>query len=435
MTRTVLLVVIATAALVGAAFADEASLKKHLEKYKGQTVTQITITGNKSTKEYVIRREIQLVVGEPATLEAAWESVTGLLNLDIFSEIVVTAKEDSGGVAVNFDVHEMPPLIPYFKFKYNEENGWSIGPAVTAFNLAGRDIKLSGYVLFGGTTTYSIVGSYPWITGNHVSLDLDLVHLNRDDTLNEFEEKSYQFTPWLGTFIGKSGRLKGSIGWFQMGSDSTGRTLDPDNTDDFAYAAGAIGYDTRDSWTNAHRGWNNQLQIGYFGGSGDWWEAIIDLRRYQQLFRWNTLAMGTLFSLNSGTVDVDFPEYFMYRMGGANSIRGYLLDDLGPVLYGQNQAILTAEYQWEIMPWQAYKVIKWSFRAGLQLAAFVDYGTAWNNGQSTDGRWKFGYGVGIRPMLPAVNVVRFDMGVSQYGDIVFNFGVQTKFDAQRLRLR
>ena len=147
------------------------------------------------------------------------------------------------------------------------------------------------------------------------------------------------------------------------------------------------------------------------------------------------MALGTLLSINTGMVGVDYPEYLMYRMGGANSIRGYLLDDLGPVLYGQNQFIFTGEYHFVLMPYKEYEVIKWSFRAGLQLAAFADYGNAWNEGQNFGERGKFGWGVGIRPLVPAVNMLRFDFGVSQYGDVVFNFGVNTKFWAQRQRIR
>jgi len=417
-----------------------------MKGYIGRTVTEVTVSGHNVTKEFVIRRELQVMVGEPFTPENASESITNLLNLDIFSSVTVTpmldstvTPLDSAGVIVDFEVREMPWIIPYIKLKYNEQNGWSIGPTVTAFNLTGRDIKLSAYALFGGTTTWSFIGSWPWITGNHVSLDLALEHLVRDDILNHFEEDSYRFIPWIGTFIGDNGRLRGTAGWFQMSSDSTGRTLDPDNTDNFYMIGGSVGYDSRDSWTDPRHGWHNELQIGKIGdplpGNGDWWQAVFDIRRYQPMTKSQTLAMGSLISINTGTVGTDFPEYFMYRMGGANSIRGYNLDELGHVLFGQNQVILMAEYQLVVMPFREYRVWKWPFRAGLQFAAFADYGTAWNEGESLDGRAKFGAGVGARPMLPGINMLRFDFGVSQDGDVVFNFGVQAKFDAQRLRLR
>ena len=170
-------------------------------------------------------------------------------------------------------------------------------------------------------------------------------------------------------------------------------------------------------------------------GNGDTWRIVFDLRRFQPVTKTQTLAMGSLISFNTGAVGVDYPEYFMYRMGGANSIRGYKLDELGSVLFGQNQIILTIEYQFLIMPFREYDVWKWPFRAGLQIAAFADWGNAWNEGQSLRDRGRFGFGVGLRPLVPAVNMLRLDLGVGRGGDFVFNFGIHTKFDAQRLRLR
>jgi outer membrane protein assembly factor BamA len=313
------------------------------------------------------------------------------------------------------------------------------GPTVSSLNLFGRDIKVSAYWLFGGTNSFSFIGSWPWIAGNHLSLDLTLQHLIRDDTLNEFEENSRIFRPVIGTFIGEHGRLKGTVSWFQMNSDSTGRTLDPDNEDNFLSIGGSIGWDSRDNWNDPHAGWNTEFAVAKTGdplrGNGDFWRFILDLRRYQPLGARQTLAIGSLISINTGTVGIDYPEYLMYRMGGANSIRGYNLDELGRVLFGQNQAILTVEYQLTIMPFREYTVWKWPFRAGLQAAAFADWGNAWNEGQSPRDRGKAGFGIGLRPLVPAINMLRLDFGVSQDGDVVFNFGVNSKFFAQRERLR
>ncbi len=409
------------------------------EAFKNKTITQITFTGNNVTKEYVIRREMTVAVGDTLDLAALLESVVNLENLDVFSSVHVDPTDHENGVALAFQVREMPWIIPYIKFKYTDENGWSAGPTISALNFLGRGIKLSAFWLFGGTETFSFVGNYPWITGNHLSFDLTLKNLTREDTLNEFEEHSYELTPWLGTYIGKHGRLKGTVSWFQMNSDSTGRTLEPDDRDNFVSIRASIGYDSRDSWADPQRGWQNELEIGKTGGrlpgDGDSWRMIFDVRRYQPVAKRQNIAIGALASLNTGTVGTDDPEYLMYRMGGANTIRGYVLDELGKEVFGQNQLIVTLEYRLVVMPFREYVVWKWSFRAGLQLAAFADWGSAWNEGQSVRDPARTGYGVGIRPLVPAVDMVRFDFGFSRDGDFVFNFGISPKFDAQRDRLR
>ena len=55
--------------------------------------------------------------------------------------------------------------------------------------------------------------------------------------------------------------------------------------DDLFRLVGSVGYDSRDSWSNPHRGWQNQLEAietgGLLPGSGDFWTAHVDVRRYQ----------------------------------------------------------------------------------------------------------------------------------------------------------
>jgi outer membrane protein insertion porin family len=126
--------------------------KKRFVSYENQPVTKITITGNNVTKEYVIRRELKVEVGEPFTLEGLTQTVRNLDNLGVFSSIKVTTSDHDNGVALDFEVREMPWIIPYIKLKYNEENGWSIGPTVSSLNFLGRGIKLSAFWLFGGTS-------------------------------------------------------------------------------------------------------------------------------------------------------------------------------------------------------------------------------------------------------------------------------------------
>ena len=85
-----------------------------------------------------------------------------------------------------------------------------------------------------------------------------------------------------------------------------------------------------------------------------------------------------LASLQSGTVDVDIPVYMTYHMGGANSIRGYDVLELGKKIFGKNQLIGTAEYSFTVLPLRRWDVWKFAFRLGLDFALFADVGTAWS---------------------------------------------------------
>jgi outer membrane protein insertion porin family len=411
-----------------------------LQQYENETVVDITLAGNGFTKDYIILREIRTSVGEPLNLKNLTEDIRRLENLGIFASIEVAPTKYATGVGLEFMFVEMPWIIPYVGFRYNEENGWSVGPAASSVNLLGRDIYLSGRLMFGGVNTFEAELSWPWIAGDHISLDVRAAHLVREQVILDFEERSDEFSPWIGTFLGDNGRLRGTFTWFQMNSDSTGRTLSPDNKDNLYRIGAAVGYDKRDSWRNPHSGWWFEYQViktgGRLGGDGDFWTSDFDLRRYQPLRLAHTLEIGWLTTLQSGAVGVDIPSYLQYFMGGANSIRGYDFEQLGQSLYGKNQMIVTLEYQYLLLPIRAIPILRWTFAAGCEIAAFTDTGIAWSDEADFNiDRLKTGFGLGLRLLIPGTDVMRFDIALGEDGDVYFHFGVWPKLVAQRQRVR
>ena len=403
---------------------------------EGKIVRTVSITGNKVTKEYIINREVEHEVGKPFSLQTMAADRTRLDNLGIFSFVAITP-DSSGADSVDVEVmvREMPWLIPYPALKVSDQTGFTIGPAVSSMNLLGRDITLSGRVMFGGATTYQVNLDWPWITGNHVSMTMFAAHILRDDDVRDFDETSDEFSPWVGTYVGRSGRLRAGYSYFHMKSDEAGITLSEDNSDSFHRLGAAAGYDTRDSWVNAHRGWDNEVQTFRSFGAGDFWTTDLDVTRYQPIGK-NTFVINGLASLQSGDIGVDVPIYMDYLMGGANSIRGYQVNELGKELSGKNQLITTLEYQYLL--WDVREIALYGFpiTMGVELAAFIDTGLAWNtSNQFNTDHSRTGYGFGIRTLLPTVGEVRFDLGFSGEGDVEFHFATWPKFVAQRQRLR
>lgn len=407
-----------------------------VEAWRGVTVTDITLAGNHVTKDWVIAREILTEVGDPLDPKLVQEDATRLENLAIFGSVIVTAVALDGGVALNYGFTEMPWIIPYPALAYTEENGFSLGLGVTSPNFRGRDVTLSASALFGGTTTYRFKGENPWITGNHVSAGVEAWHQVRTNKLLDFQQTSDMAAAFGGVYLGRHGRLKAHGGYYGVGSDEPGITLDPDDYDDLWHGGMSLGLDSRDSWRTPHEGWQNEISGLYLGGSADTWTLNIDVVRYQPLAPSHTLATGPLLSVQSGEVGHQIPSYMQYFMGGANSIRGYELEELGKELFGKNQLIYNLEYRWLIMPVRALKVFKWSVGVGLQAAAFADAGVAWSRGG--DFAWdrtRVGYGAGLRVLLPSVEMLRLDVGFSQYGDVVFNFGMNSIFFQRKERVR
>ena len=416
--------------------ADEPSVLATLAPFAGRTVSAVELVGNEVTRDEVIRREIHARAGEPLDPEAVGQDIQRLDNLSIFAQVLVTAEPEGEGVRLTYRLKEMPAWIPWLGFSYTEQDGFSIGPKLSALNLQGQAISVGARAYFGGAKQYSARVTWPWITGNHVSIDFYGARLSRTDTLNDFKETSYEFTPTVGTWFGTHGRLNGKFSLFRMKSDVDGKTLDPDNEDALPRLGASVGWDTRDSWRFPLRGWQNELELWYTWGSGDFWTLNLDLRRWLPISPRQRLFVGSLTSLQSGTVGVDVPEYLMYRMGGANSIRGYAIDELGRTLYGKNQMIGTVEYSLNLLPLQRWDIWKFALRLGLDFAVFTDAGIAWSAPEDLAlKRARGGLGAGLRLLVPGSEMVRFDVGWSPEGGFHFHFASGSKAVAQRQRIR
>tara|TARA_B100001964_G_scaffold243036_1_gene319759 strand:- start:3169 stop:3549 length:381 start_codon:yes stop_codon:yes gene_type:complete len=124
-----------------------------------------------------------------------------------------------------------------------------------------------------------------------------------------------------------------------------------------------------------------------------------------------------------------------YHLGGANSLRGYAVDDLGPELFGTHQLLSTLEYRVPLVrPWEI-TIFGLSADIGIGGTLFVDGGLAWTDRDEFDlQRGKLGVGTGLRVLMPAVDMTRFEVG---YGEDGWRFYLATfsKMQAQRWRLR
>ena len=108
-----------------------------------QVVSAISIEGNRVTKEYIIRREIQHPLEGQLDSTIVEEDRDRIDNLSIFSSVkwrVELLEDDT--VELIYTVVEIWRIWPAVAPIYSEEQGWSIIGAVRFMNFRGRNQSL-----------------------------------------------------------------------------------------------------------------------------------------------------------------------------------------------------------------------------------------------------------------------------------------------------
>jgi outer membrane protein assembly factor BamA len=197
--------------------------------------------------------------------------------------------------------------------------------------------------------------------------------------------------------------------------------------------AGALfEYDSRDLPTNPTRGWWNSTDVLWRGGSGSYVTFNLDTRRYQPLADRHGLVASTLLTLQSGTIGEDVPVYGDYSLGGENTVRGWPFGSRR----GKNQFINALEYRYVFVPTRSFRVFGINLYGGIAAAVFGDLGAVWSEPGEFVDRFIGGGGIGLRLIVPFVNLVRLDLSWGQPdGNALFKLGVNEKFVAQRNRVR
>jgi outer membrane protein insertion porin family len=373
----------------------------------GRIVRDIRIEGLKRTRRETVLRQMSAKVGEPYRAGTAAHDRELLDRLTIFSAIEVIPRAEGDEVAIDVHVTEIFPYTVYPSISSTQENGLSIGPAAGAVNGLGRGIKGSLSTEFGGATNVGLRIRTPIRTQRPWWHEVGYSRGVRDNTLFEFPERAQSGDFLAGYQFNENLRVLARLTVLSIGTSQPAITLNPSGRDVIPTVGFGVQYDTRNLWTNATTGWFAQVNTGrsgVFGGDGGWWTHTAEVLRYQPISGRNTLAFFTLASLQSGRVGRDLPVYMQYGIGGRNAIRGWNQN----ARIGKSQWLNTVEYRYELVKVRPTRIFGFNVFWGIQLAAFGDLGTAWNEGDEFTRNFIGSGGYGVRLVIPYVGMIRFD---------------------------
>lgn len=387
------------------------------ESDSSEIVTGIVVEGNRVTKEYVIRREIQHPVGVPFDSVTAVEDRDRIDNLQIFGEVQYSViPNGDGSSTLTYHVVESWRVFPVPVVLYQEDTGWSFGGAVMVKNFRGRNETFEAAAAGGGTTFGALRFLNPWITGDHVSLLVQGYQGSYDHPFLEFVYREVDGEVTLGRYFGYERRL-----WITASLEKRRvEYADKDQTDivhRYFQSKIVFLYDTRDVYLDPSRGiliYNEvRPDIGLDASSPPnvYWDSQISVYRtvIPGLHRW--VAAGSFF------LHTYFGESIPYRImmiGGAKSVRGWPV--LDSEMYqkdtfraGLNLWWTSFELRQTVIP---KRLIAPRTEFGLILAEFVDLGAAddkffnmFSTGPIS------GVGVGLRCFIPGAFLFRIDYGL------------------------
>ncbi len=424
----------AAAALFAFTFALQAA---PIEGDGSNTVREINIHGLEHTLESVVRQQLTSAVGDPYDEEIVELDRERLDRLAVFSEIEIEPTIDGDDVVLDIRVVETARFIPFPAFSFVEENGVSAGAGVKATSLLGRAISASLDIRLGGQQELEFLLDSPWGMRDKTWYGGEIHARSRTNELDHFGEDAIEGEIRGGLQFGPSFRVGGRFEFLTVNADVPEATLTDGSTESTPGVGLIAAYDTRDLWSDPHRGWQNMFTVtrfgGFLGGAGDFTKTVLDVGRYQPLAEKHTLTVFSFSTFHSGKVGVDIPVYRDIHLGGTNSIRGW--SDLR-ARDGKNQFINTLEYRYDLVKPRSFRVFGANLYGGLKLAAFGDIGTVWNEREQFSKNFIGGVGVGLRLIVPFIQMIRLDLAFGQSGQgLVPHFGIREKAFYHRRRVR
>ena len=421
--------------LIGAVFGviPTAALAQPADPMEGRIVSDVRVNGLRHLSSDVVERHLATKAGEPFQRATLAVDQRRLDELRLFTTVRMDPRLENDRVVLDVSVTETLRLLPVLIIRVTDENGLSVGPGVRGINLLGRGSQTGVALRFGGETGVSVTVDATTMTPGTWMRHVGFSYTSRDNELYNFDERATTADMRVARNW-NHGLRTGAVGdVLAIDTGSSGLSLSDDGTDVVPTVGGFVTLDTLDSSTNPRAGTWAEAEVDRLFGNASSWTFIVDGRRFQRLSDRHGLGLFSLATFQSGEVGVGLPAYLQFDLGGANTVRGWTLGSRR----GRNQFIGTAEYTYVVQPVRPFTIKGLNLYAGLQVVGFADLGKAWGGDDTQESASAIdGYGVGLRLLVPFVDVIRLDLawGEPGHGATAY-FGVSLKAARQRQRVR
>jgi outer membrane protein assembly factor BamA len=401
-------------------------------------VRDIQIVGNRTTKEYVILREMSLRSGDTLTQAALERDRDNIYNLQLFNKVDVDYTVDQNRATVVVTVSERWYFIPFpiLGMKYRDPSKLYYGAGVVHENFRGRNEKLFASICFGYDRWFALNYQNPKITDNDdifagASLTLQKIH-NLSNSYGEYENSNVIVSGTLGKRFGIYRSFYATAGYELWGVNDplAGRTVSPTGQDRFFVAMTQYRYDTRNNKEYTTNGALLSVSIakdGFGESEINLVSVAYDVKKFFALGSESGLGLHTSGSFTWGGL---IPPYLHAFFGYSDRIRGYFYkvieaEDKVAASIELRLPILTPRY----LELDFIKIPEFQkLRYGLYFGIFADAGKAWHRTDIVARRpWYSGYGAGFQFLLPYGFTIRTEGAINNYGVGEFILDFDTSF--------
>ncbi len=387
----------------------------HIRKGPQISFEKILISGNRKTRDKVIRRELRVYEQELFSGKRLKRSIRNLYRLDYFEDVKVQTVKGSAEdrIVLKIDVKEKSTGMFSIGAGYSSEDEFFAMGEITQRNLFGRGQVLSLQAHVGGTSDrYNLSFTEPWLFDIPLSARTDVYRWIKDyDTYDKDATGGglrFGYPLW-------SDYLRFIIGYAyevatieDIEEDAPPSIKEFEGTNTQSSVSAEIRWDSRNRIFNPTEGSEHSVSVEYAGFGGD-----IAFTKYIGQTGWYfPVYKGTVGFLHAkaGYVRENsegrLPDWERFYLGGISSLRGFKsrtvspTDENGIKIGGDKFVQFNAEYLVPLFP-----------DMGIYGVAFFDTGNAYNNDENIDlSNMRESAGLGFRWFSP-VGPIRLEYGL------------------------
>lgn len=396
------------------------------------SIRDIIITGNRVTRDEVIRRELATLPGEVYNERRVRTSEARLRNLGYFDRVISYYEETERSglydLIYRVDERQMGRMSVGASFS-------SIDKLVGFFEIAHGNFDLSSWPPIGAgqkinfraelgreRRDFSISFTEPWFLNRRLALGLDLYSRESRFLSGDYDQKNRGASVSLTQPLGVFNRLRTAYSIenykiYNVAEDASQRIKDEKGDWVKSSVLASITRDTRDQFLVPTSGTRTRLTGTVSGGpmQGDIDIFSLELMASQHWNPWFDHVIS--FRERVGVVDSygssdRVPIFDRFFLGGPFSLRGFNYRRVGPVdeerepIGGRSMAFASAEYTVPVVE-------------AVRLAAFYDVGMVWEDAWQFNSDINSNYGFGVRfdiPMFPIRLDYAWPLETSEHND-------------------